>query len=370
AKFAFQAREMAKNIRDDELLFSLLIVLPDALNHTGRLKEALQCAGENVELARKMKNPHREAHALTSLGLVLLELEGPTAAYQIQENALRLARQAKDRNLEAKVLNNLANSYGLSQGDYHAAREYYQQSLAIFQEQGYQRGAALALANLGWISSILGDYSAAMSYYERALKLSRELDQRLEELYTYINLSASAYGQGNAADALKSAQKALDQAVAGSDKVAEGWASFYMGYAFLLDAKFDAAVSAFERSIMIRTELNAAVLTVESRAGLVEAHLGQQDQARAKEEAEQVIQYMEGDPSFEGAEEPLRVYLTVYSYLQSTEDPRAGNALKRALELMDEQVSKLRSEEARRMFVENVPWRRALREAAGQAGKH
>jgi hypothetical protein len=35
------------------------------------------------------------------------------------------------------------------------------------------------------------------------------------------------------------------------------------------------------------------------------------------------------------------------------------------MELMSGQVSKLRSDEARRMFVENVPWRRALQQKSG-----
>jgi predicted ATPase/class 3 adenylate cyclase len=361
-KLAFQAKELAQNVRDNDLLLSLLIVLPDALSHTGRLTEALQYAQEGAEYARKLKSPHKESYALTSLGLVMLELEGPTSARQYQEKSLQLAQQVKDRNLEAKVLNNLANSVGLSQGDYHAARDYFQQSLAIFQELGNQSGKGLVLANLGWISGILGDYPSAMLYYEQALKISRELGQRLEEMYTYINLSASAYGQGNAAEALRWAQQAQEQAVTAGDHIAEGWAYFNMGYAYLLDGKFDQAVSVFLRSIEIREETNASMLISESRAGLCEAYLGLQDQASAGKEAEQVFLQMEKDPAFEGAEEPLRMYHSLYLYLERTKDLRAATVLQNAIELLNGQVLKLRSDEARHMFVENVPWRRALQQ--------
>jgi predicted ATPase/class 3 adenylate cyclase len=366
AKYAFQAKELAQTTRDNAVLLSLQIVLPDALSHTGKLAEARQYAQEGVEYARKAKDTHSEAYALTALGLVTLELEGPTAARQFQEKAIQLAQQVKDRNLEAKVLNNLANSVGLSQGDYHAARDYFQQSLAIFQEQGNQGGRGLALANLGWISGILGDYPSAMSYYEQALKVSRELGQRLEEMYTYVNLSASAYGQGHAADALKWAQKAQEQAVAANDHIAEGWACFNMGYARLLDGRFDLAVNAFLRSIEIRAETNAAILIIESRGGLCEAYLGMQEQAAAEKEAEFVFQSMENDPSFEGAEEPLRIYLSLLTYLEKIKDPRAAAVLQNAIGLMNGQVLKLRSDESRRMFVENVPWRRALQQRAGK----
>ena len=47
-------------------------------------------------------------------------------------------------------------------------------------------------------------------------------------------------------------------------------------------------------------------------------------------------------------------------------DPRATVVLQNAKQLLGAQVSKLRSDEARRMFVQNVPWRRAIYELADQ----
>lgn len=363
-EIGLQAKELAEKSQDTSTLLSLHTDLPDALTHTGKLTEARQLAKQGVELARKAKDLHAEAYTLTALGLAVLQLEGPTAARAYQEQALALAQQLKDRNLEAKVLNNLANSVGMSLGDYHAAREYFEQALVISREQGNQRWKGLVLANLGWLSGILGDYPSAMEYYEQGLKIARELSQKLEELYTYINLSATSYGRGDADAALQWAERAQEQAVADNNKIAEGWALFYLGYAHLLGGKFGQAVDAFRQSIAIREETDAAVLIVESRAGLVEAFTRLQNQAEAKEEAERVLEYMQGDPSFEGTEEPLRMYQTIHKFLQETKDPRSAAVLQNAIGLMEAQVSKLRSEEARRMFVENVPWRRALQQAA------
>jgi predicted ATPase/class 3 adenylate cyclase len=361
-EYALQARAMAQNAQDHATLLSLHIDLPDALTHTGKLAEGRQIAQEGVELARRLKNVHSEAYTLTALGLVILQLEGPSAARPYQEQALALAQQVKDRNLEAKVLNNLATLVGMSLGDYHAAREYFQHALVIFREQGNQRGKGLVLANLGWLSGILGDYPSAMEYYEQALKIARELGQKLEELYTYINLSATAYGQQNAGESLKWAEKGLEQAVDGADRIAEGWACFNMGYARLLEGGFDSAAKLFLKSIAIRKETDAPTLIIESRAGLVEAYMGLQNQAEAKKEAEQIINYMKKDPSFEGAEEPLRIYFSLHALLEKEKDQRALTVLQNAAGLMQAQVSKLRSDEARRMFVENVPWRRALQQ--------
>jgi predicted ATPase/class 3 adenylate cyclase len=357
--YASQAKDLAHTAGDNATLLSVYIVLPDALSHAGKPAEARQSARDGIELARKLGNRNKESSGLSALGLVTLELEGPAAAEEYQKQALAIARDVKDRFLEGKILNNIALSE-VSLGDYHTAREYFQQALTIFQEQGNQAGKGLALANLGWLSSILGDYPRAKKYYEQALTIAREQGSRIAELYTYVNLSASAGGQGKGPDALMWAEKALEFSVRTQDRVAEGWAHFNMAYANLLLNKYEQAVDAFHKSIEIRVEADAPALIIESKAGLVNAYTELGNHALAGKEIEHIIQFMEKDPSFEGVEEPLRVYLSIFTYLEKTKDPRANLVLQNAKQLMDAQVSKLRYQEARQMFVENVPWRCAL----------
>ena len=359
-QFATQARDLAQSVNDTTTLLSVYIVLPDALAHIGKPEEAKQSALDGIELARKIHNRSKEASGLSALGLVTLEMEGHLAAQKYQEQALAIAREIKDRYLEGKLLNNLALSM-VSQGDYHIAREYFLQALNIFQEQGNQSGKGVAYANLGWLSSILGDYGKAMEYYEHALSLAREQGSRIAELYTYVNLSASAGGQGKSAEAIDWAKKALDFSIQVKDRTAEGWAYFYLAHAQLLAAQFPKAVENFEKSITVRSEANAQELIIESRAGLADVYMALKDRASAEKEAQQILTYMETDPAFEGVEEPLRIYLSIANVLEKTKDPRISSVLQNANQLLNTQVSKLRSQEARQMFVENVPWRRSLR---------
>lgn len=358
-QYASQARDFAQTVGDTATLLSVYIVLPDALSHAGKPEEARRSALDGIELARQTGNRNKEASGLSALGLVTLELDGHAVAQKYQEQALDLAREVKDRYLEAKALNNLALSL-VAQGDYPLAREYFQQALGIFHEQGNQTGKGLAYANLGWLSSILGDYAAAMDHYEHALTLAREQGSRIAELYTYVNLSASAGGQGNSNDALTWAQKALEFSIQVKDRTAEGWAYFYLAHAELLADKHLQAIDAFRKSIEIRLEAKADALIIESRAGLADAHMALTDQVSAEKEAQHILEYMQSDPSFEGAEEPLRIYLSVFKVIEKTKDPRTSLVLQNANQLLGAQVSKLRSQEARQMFVENVPWRRTL----------
>ncbi|MEO8288832.1 MAG: tetratricopeptide repeat protein [Chloroflexota bacterium] len=62
------------------------------------------------------------------------------------------------------------------QSDYGAARTFFEESLAIFREQGNKQGTAYALDGLGEIAHYEGDYKRAISLYEEWLSISRELE--------------------------------------------------------------------------------------------------------------------------------------------------------------------------------------------------
>jgi hypothetical protein len=84
------------------------------------------------------------------------------------------------------------------------------------------------------------------------------------------------------------------------------------------------------------------------------------EQAMALAETEKVLAYLYSGASLEGTEEPLRVYYACYLALKQNQDSRSQAVLQSAGELLETQVSKLRDEKSRRMFIENVPWRLAI----------
>ena len=361
-KYATQAKDFAEAANDDETLLATYLVLPNSFLRIGQTDEALQYAKDGLAFAKNANNRQGEGSALTLLGFVSLEKEGPTIAMHYHEQALVIARDLEDRYLEGRVLTNLANTVGLSQGDFFTARNYFEQAYSISRELGNINGKGIILSNLGWLTSILGDYPAAISYYEQALTILRESGNRSQEILTYVNLSATTGGQGNAQEALKWAQEALELSAKLGDQTGNAWAYFYLGHAYLLKDEFEEAAQSFLRSIEIRSEIKAPVLAIEARAGLIQTYLKMGDQISAQNEAEQVLQYMNKDKTFEGAEEPLRIFLAVHQVLEKTKDPRISVVLRNATQLLDTQVSKLRSEEARRIYVENVPWRRAIKQ--------
>lgn len=363
-QYANEAKIRSESAHDHATLIAAYMVLQMALLHTGQTELAMHYAKCALAVAKQVNDRHGESTALTSLGLIALESEGPAVARDYQEQALLIAREVKDRYLEAKILNNLANTVGLSLGDFPAAQDYFLQSLSIFQEHGDLSGKGLIMVNLGWLAGILGDYPAAVNYYEQALLISRKLGNRMEEMYTYINLSATEIAQSRADEAFAWIEKAFEFSAAMGERTAEGWAYFCSGHAHLIKNNYEAAAQAFLKSIEIRTQINAPILAMEARSGLCDSLLRSGDVMSAQSEVEQLARYIENNRTLEGMEEPLRVFLSVINVFEKIKDPRRLVVLQYAIQLLEAQVSKLRSEDARRMFVENVPWRRTIQQLA------
>ncbi|MFZ5911173.1 MAG: AAA family ATPase [Chloroflexota bacterium] len=372
-----QADEYARRAADSELatgdvetILDGYAVWPLALLRLGRLHEAMQKVEDGLALARRAGHRILEGYIANSAGLIALEQKNPAAASRFLEDALSIARETGERTLEARSLNNLANVAGFVLGDYVSAREYYRQAYAIVHERGDRVAEGIALTNLGWVSGVMGDLPAARSYQRQALSLAREVGNRYQEAYALINLSAAAVVQGDAPESLRYARQAHELVLTIGERSAEGWALFCLGHAYLLCDDVVSARDMFQRSIAIREELEQPGPLIESVAGLAQAALAADDIPTAREYIETILTHLTSGGTLEGAEEPLRVHLVCYQVLMKAQDPRSGVVLRTAIQHLETQVSKLSGEKARRMYIDHIPWRRALWQAwqSTQAG--
>jgi hypothetical protein len=103
---------------------------------------------------------------------------------------------------------------------------------------------------------------------------------------------------------------------------------------------------------------------MEPIAGLAESYLRVNDIESAVKETEKVLSFLESEATLDGTDEPLRVYHTCYMVLEKRQDPRSRQVLQTAMNLLEAQVSNFKDEPARRRYIENIPWRRAIRDMA------
>ncbi|NTW13069.1 MAG: tetratricopeptide repeat protein, partial [Anaerolineales bacterium] len=360
---AQKAEETLSAVLTTELALYTQVVRVISLLHLGRLDDAMAHALKTLELDRKVGNRREEGRILNAMGWVALEQNRPVVARQYFTDALKIAHEVRDPGLESRVLNHLAKLEGEVNGNYAFAREYFEKSYQLAHDIGDRYMEVGALSNVGFAAGMQGDFDAARSYHEQALSLAREIGDKLQEVYTLVNLSAVSGLLNQAATALQQTQRAVEVAQKISERSGEAWAMLYMGHAYLLEDEVQLAQSAYARSLAIREELKQASLSMEAIAGLVETHLRTGDIDSASRQAEKILQFLDGGSTFDGTDEPLRVYYTCYRFLEETKDPRSSRILQSAKDLLNIQVSRFSDEAGRKRYVENIPWRRAIRDA-------
>ena len=361
---AKQAETYSEALEDTELTLYTQVVWCTALLRLGQVDEAMERAQRTLERDRAAGNQREECRVLAAMGLIALEQKEPANAQAYLIEALEIARKVKDPALQIRALNNLALAEGSVNGNYAVARQYFEESYQIARKIGDRVAEGFTLVNLGFAAGMQGDFLAARSYHELSLIMAREIGNRYHEMLTLINLSSVAGIQNEAAMALQYARQAAELARTISEQAGEAWAMLYMGHASLLNGDLQLAHRSYRKSLEIRNTLSQPALSMEPIAGLVETYLRENDLESSSREAEKILQYLENGSSLEGTEEPLRVYYACYLFLEKKQDPRSRQILQSAMSLLEAQVSKFGNDAARKRYIENIPWRRAIWDAA------
>jgi predicted ATPase/class 3 adenylate cyclase len=335
--------------------------LTQALSRLGRLDEAISLAKSALEIAGNATEESMRIQILNGLGMFALERLEVADANSYFGESLRIAREVGNIHVEAQVLNNLGN-LAAQTADYVIARDYFIQAYELARKIGNRPGQGLVLGNLGWISGLLGDFKSAREYHTQALAISREVGNQFHVTNTFINLSAVAGYEGDAKLSITNGEQGLALARTLGDKIAEAWAQLYLGFAWHLQGDFDKAAEAFSESVKIREELNQPAYQIEPIAGLALTAFSQNRPDSAIAHVETILTYLSNGGTLEGAEEPLRIYLTCYQILHSMQDPRAAEVIRNGYGFLTNSLAKIEDENTRRMVVDNVTWRRAVNE--------
>jgi len=250
------------------------------------------------------------------------------------------------------------NNLGLvcyRQGDYAKAKTYYEQALRIKREIGDRQGESSTLLNLGLASANLGCYGEARRYYERSLQICREIGHRWIESFTLSSLGQLFHHLGNVDVAWEHSQQALRIAQEIGSRDLEGSTSINLGHTLAGLGRLAEAASAYQRAISLQRELGQTNQAIESLAGLARVALTQGEPTRVEE----ILTHLETG-ALDGADDPLRVYLTCYRVLVANGDPRAPQILDTAHALLQERAAKIEDEPTRRSFLENITTHREI----------
>jgi len=174
-------------IKDSTLSMFSLNSLGSANAYIGKVLIAIQYQEQALKLAREKKDRWNEGVYLGNLGNRYSELGYQNQAIEYYEQALIIARDTRDRRGEGSRLNNIGSAYK-NLGNLRKAIEYQEGALRIAQEIGDQRGESSRLSNLGNRYTELGDFEKAMDYYDKSLLISRNTGDRMGESVTLQNI--------------------------------------------------------------------------------------------------------------------------------------------------------------------------------------
>lgn len=152
-----------------------------------------------------------EADSRQELGVICWHQGDYAAAKRYYEQARRIYQNPRvgDQNGQAWALNRLG-FVSWAQTDYAQAQHYYKQALQIFQQIGNQRGEGNTTNELGMVFERQGDYIGGKANYERALYIFHELGDQQGEGDTLVNLGFVAHHQGDYIAARGYFEQALD----------------------------------------------------------------------------------------------------------------------------------------------------------------
>jgi predicted ATPase/class 3 adenylate cyclase len=330
-----------------------------ALYRLGKFTESLALNAEGLELARRHGDKIGEQRSLNSMGLTYYELGDMEAAGNYLDASLQIARQLVFHNGQAMALTNLS-MIRLSKGDFLTGMAYLQEALQIVEMIGNRPKEVQILVNLGFSAGQLGDFATARRHSERAIRIVKELGDKSGEAFLRVNLSSYANRLGDHQGAQSNARQGLSVARQVGDPSLLAWALLYLGTADLELGELAEAQASYQEALEVRRRLNQPNLACEPLAGLARWALLQGDTRQAEAYANEILVYLDNGGTLDGADEPLRVYLSCVQVLQAAGDPRARHILATAHGILHEQAARIEDETLHSSFLQDIPYHREI----------
>jgi tetratricopeptide (TPR) repeat protein len=193
-------------------------------------RQRIEWLEDALKAARQLKERLSEGVALGNLGLAYYSLGEVRRAIEYHEQDLEIAREIGDRGGQGVALGNLGNAYYYL-GEARRAIEYHEQALAVSREIGDRRSEGNALGNLGVAYVELGEVWRAIEYYEQILIIHREIGDRAAEGQDLGNLGVAYAALGEVRQATEYYEQRLEIAKEIGDRRGEGYALWNMSLA-------------------------------------------------------------------------------------------------------------------------------------------
>jgi len=175
--------------------------------------------------------------------------------------------------------------------DYEQAREFLQESLALYRGLDDPWRAAAALHSLGTAALFRGAYADARAAMEESLEISQVLGDQEGIAWSMADLTFVAIHQARFEEARRLARDARAMTQALGDREGIGFGLLAQGASLEYLGEFAEAYSAGEESLQVFEDLGRRgwIILAEAAVSSVSLHLGRYEDARAHGEASQAL---------------------------------------------------------------------------------
>jgi predicted ATPase/DNA-binding SARP family transcriptional activator len=306
-----------------------------------------------------------EADSLLKLSTIQIDLREYQAACALAEQALALTRTSGDRMQEARALNFSAMALE-NAGRYEAAYERRLLMLELALANGSRPEEHRALNNLSCTLIYLGDYRAALEYAQAAIGVLGEwIRNPYENADSYHTLSWAACRAGKHALALETARQSLEFAQAANAPQYQSLPLLALGDALYELGPHAESCAAYAGALAIGRQQQMPPIITVALAGIARCHLAEGALAEAQAAMDELL-HGSDVLTLGSLWEPLRVAETCYRVLRASNDPHAGEVLRSAVALLEQQASAMSDPARRQMFREQVVAHRRILEAVGK----
>ncbi len=275
------------------------------------------------------------------------------------EQALSIFRSIGDRRMEGKTLRMLG-IMSVGQGDLQSWKNFSEQALDIARQIGDRSDEAEAINHLGHVAIYSGDYRIAQSNFIQYLDQTREIGHKFQESQALHNLGWVAYYLKDYSSAVQYSKQCLviGRATGGHEVV--GHALNRMGDTWTDLEMWEKAAQEYLQALESFNEIGSERGIMETRTGFARMALSNGNIKEALDYIDPILSYLEGDKGIGPNRSPTECYLVCVHVLQAADDPRAWEVLETAYADMQDIANKIKDDDIRRSFLENVPWNREL----------
>ncbi|MHA2232493.1 MAG: tetratricopeptide repeat protein, partial [Candidatus Hodarchaeales archaeon] len=264
------------------------IVMADALENLGKYEESLQAIAQGDQVLEKLTSEQPAVLAQRTAALIFYKgrncfwkgRNDQAGAYFEQSLALR-QEQGNKHDIAISLQN--VGLVHLLKGEIAQGLEYHQQALKLFREVGNKYRLGWCLMNIGEIYETQGELDRALEYNQQGLALFQEIGNKKQLAFCFNNIGGIFFRKGALTQAMETFQQSLALSEEIGDKsLSATWAFGNMALIYWYNGELDRALKHMEQSLANFERMGQKTFIAESYFDLIRIYLdkGSVDQAQ------------------------------------------------------------------------------------------